>query len=178
MNSWANIGDLVFIVGNNEEIIPAKVIKELIKKPFKDSVLYFQPIEDEKVIPKAKRKCTLAQVGYKGGFVFREKDNALDYLDIVKKEGRFNMSSAINRKARRNQQKMGITDFNQIKAQAAQEAVDKTQSVLISALLLALNSELGIGPKRGEKVIAEMNRLIETTSPETLKAEAERKMLK
>jgi len=178
MNTWANVGDLVFIVGKDDEIIPAKIIKEVIKTPMANTVLYFEPIEDDKVIPKNKRKYTLAQVGYKGGFVFREKDNATDYLDITKEEGVFSMSSALNRKAKRNQEKMGVADFNKIKAEVAQDAINRTQSVLISALLLALNSELGIGPKRGEQVIAEMNRLIETTTPEELKAKAEKKMLR
>lgn len=167
MNSWANIGDLVFVLGrDNNEFIPCKVINEL--GSGKDVQLFFEPIEDndKKKVPKARLKAFLNQVGFNGGFVFKEKQNGLDYLEAVK-TGNFNMGTIISKKARRTQQRIAqesgkpYLDIEKIKEEATIEAVNRVHKSVIAAMLLALNSELHIGPKRGVKVVEEINRLLE-----------------
>lgn len=180
-NVWANEGDLVFIIMDDEEIIPAKIIGIDYKVPIKSSILYFKPIEDERItLPLNKRQCNLAQVGFAGGFVFTRKANAEDYLSLQKEEEGFSMTNVLNRKTRRNQAKYiqnnGIPDIDQIKQEAATQAVVGTHKTIIAALLLAMNSELGIGAKRGEQVIAKMNSLIETSSSDELKKEVSKKL--
>lgn len=181
MNSWANVGDLVFILSRDNEPVPCKVIKEI--GIGKDIQLFFEPIiaEDKNKIPKIRLKAFLSQVGYNGGFVFKEKQNALDYLELIKTNGSFNMSSIIAKKTKRAQEKMQRTqhqliDVNKIKQEAAQEAVDYVHKVVIAAMLLAINSKLGVGAKRGAEITEEINRLIETKDREELLNEAETKM--
>ena len=165
MNKWANVGDLVFVLGRNDEIVPCKIINEI--GTDMNTQLFFETIvdEDKHKVPKNRLKCFLTQAGYTGGFVFKEKQNALDYLETVKQSGSFNMSSIINKKAKRAQEKqLGKThgfDIEKIKQEAATEAITKVEQVLVSAVLLAMNSKLGVGPKRAADVINEMNRLVD-----------------
>lgn len=182
MNSWANIGDLVFVLGRNNEPVPCKVIKEI--GTGKSTQLFFEVIDDRdiKKIPKNRLKACLDQVGYKGGYVFREKQNALDYLEQINTKGSFNVSSAISRKVKRAQQQLlqksgsQVLSIEKIKEIAVQEAVSKTHKVVIGAMLLALNSKLGVGPKRGAEIVDEINRLIETMDSKEILITAERKM--
>lgn len=174
MSNWATVGDLVFIIGNNEEIIPAKIIKEITKTPMKNTMLYFEAIEDDKIIPSDKLRCTLSEVGYAKGFVFKRKENALDYLKVKNGEGKVNMSSIINRKARRNQEKLSAKsgfqhiDVEKIKMQAAELAVERTQKTIIAALLIAMKEVLNVGPTRAERVLNKMNELIDNKTPEEI----------
>ena len=167
MNSWANIGDLVFILSRDNEPLPCKVINEI------GDQLFFEPIvdEDKNKIPKIRLKAFLNQVGYAGGYVFKEKQNALDYLEVIKTKGSFNMASIISKKTKRAQEKLMHTpfqrqnlDIQKIKEEAAQEAVNKVHKTVIAAMLLALNSKLGIGPKRGAEIVDEINKIFEDIS--------------
>lgn len=181
MNSWANIGDLVFILSKDNEPIPCKVINEL--GIGKDTQLFFEPIEDKdkKKIPKTRLKAFLNQVGYAGGYVFREKQNALDYLEVINTKGYFNMSSIISKKTKRAQEKLQksgnqIIDVQKIKDNATKEAVSQVHKTVIAAMLISLNTKLKIGPKRGLEIIEEINNLIENTDKEELIKLAETKM--
>lgn len=164
MNSWANIGDLVFVLSRDNEPIPCKVIKEL--GTGVDAQLFFEPIEDNDKgkIAKNRLKAYINQVGFAGGYVFKKRQNALDYLESIK-NGSFNMGSIITQKARRVQEKMiqnpQPIDVQKIKDEATEKAVMQVHRTVIAAMLISLNSMLGIGPKRGADVVDEINRLIE-----------------
>lgn len=180
MNSWANIGDLVFILGKDNEPVPCKVIKEI--GTGNSTQLFFEVIEDNdrRKVPKKRLKCFITDVGWKGGFVFKEKQNAIDYLDAIS-NGEFNMSSIIAKKTKRVQEKMAKTNpssinIQKIKEDATRDAVNQVHKVVIAAMLLALNTKLKIGPKRGAEIIEEINRLINETPKEELLKSAENKM--
>lgn len=167
MNSWANVGDLVFVLSRDKEPIPCKVIKEI--GTGTSTQLFFETIEDsdKNKIPKKNLKAFLNQVGYAGGYVFKEKQNALDYLEELNTKGSFNMSSMITKKTRRVQEKMiqksrqqQPIDIQKIKDDATAEAVNRVHKVVIASMLLALNSKLHIGPKRGAEIVEEINRII------------------
>lgn len=164
MNSWANIGDLVFVLSRDNEPIPCKVTKEL--GTGADAQLFFEPIEDNDKgkIAKNRLKAYINQVGFAGGYVFKKRQNALDYLESIK-NGSFNMGSIITQKARRVQEKMiqnpQPIDVQKIKDEATEKAVMQVHRTVIAAMLISLNSILGIGPKRGADVVDEINRLIE-----------------
>ena len=164
MNNWANVGDLVFILSRDNEPIPCKVIKEL--GTGVNAQLFFEPIEDSDKgkIAKNRLKAYINQVGFAGGYVFRKKQNALDYLESIK-NGSFNMGSIITQKAKRVQKDIILSsqpiDIQKIKDEATEKAVIQVHKTVIAAMLLALNSMLGIGPKRGTDVVNEINRLIE-----------------
>lgn len=180
MNKWANVGDLVYVLGRDNEVVPCKIIKEI--GTGANTQLFFETItdEDKQKIPKNRLKCFLPQAGYLGGFVFKERQNALDYLDTINQRGGFNMSSIINKKAKRAQEKqLGKThgfDIEKVKHDAATEAITKVEQVLVSAILLAMNSKLGIGPKRAAEVIDEMNRLVDEVGSGNLTQEELNKM--
>lgn len=184
MNTWANVGDLVFILGRNNEPVPCKVINEI--GTGTNTQLFFEVIEDndKPKVPRNKLKAFINQVGYAGGFVFKEKQNALDYLDSLEKNnGKFNMSSVLTNKTKRIQQKAAQkTRFNpantidRIREEVAQNTINQVQKVMISAMLVALNTKLGIGPKRGAEIVDEINRLIEETPRDELVKMAEEKM--
>ena len=181
MNTWANVGDLVFILGRNNEPVPCKVINEI--GTGKSTQLFFEVIDDgdKRKVPKNKLKAFITQVGYAGGFVFKEKQNALDYLDSLEKNnGKFVMSSVITNKTARIQkriQKNSTNRLDQIKEEVAQKTISQVHNVVISAMLVALNTKLGIGPKRGAELIDEINRLIEETPRDELIKMAEEKMI-
>ena len=167
MNSWANVGDLVFVLSRDKEPIPCKVIKEI--GTGTSTQLFFETIEDsdKNKMPKKNLKAFLNQVGYAGGYVFKEKQNALDYLEELNTKGSFNMSSMITKKTRRVQEKMiqksrqqQPIDIQKIKDDATAEAVNRVHKVVIASMLLALNSKLHIGPKRGAEIVEEINRII------------------
>ena len=175
---WAIEGDLVFILGkDNKELIPCKVTKIL--GTGKDTQFFFETIidEDKKKVPKTRLKAFASQVGYTGGFVFKEKQNGLDYLESVRNRGGFSIGSAIAKKAKQNlAKKTQNVDIQKIKTEATQKAVDRVHKIIIAAMLLALNSKLKIGPKRGLEIVNEINNLIENENPDVLLEKAEKKM--
>ena len=165
MNSWANVGDLVFVLGRENEIVPCKVTKKIGTGP--NIQLFFEPIEDKdkRKVPKNRLKCFITQVGWNGGFVFKKRQNAVDYLDAVTNGDNVNIPSMISKKTKRVQQNLikqnSNIDIKKIKDEATQDAVNKVHKIVIAAMLVALNKELGIGPKRGAQVVEEINHLIE-----------------
>ena len=167
MNGWANVGDLIFVLSRDNVPIPCKVIKEIGTGP--NAQLFFEVIDDRDIhkVPKNRLKAFLNQVGYVGGYVFKEKQNALDYLEEIKTKGSFQMSSIITKKTKRVQEKLQksgqyqFVDVRKIKEEVTNEAVNRVHKTVIAAMLIALNTQLGIGPKRGAKVIEEINRLID-----------------
>lgn len=94
------------------------------------------------------------------------------------------MSNVLNRKARREKDKKlrnsGINnvDILQLKKEITEQTIEKTTNrmnkVMISALLIAMNTELGIGPARAEKVIRKMDKLIADNEADELKKQAEK----
>ena len=180
MNSWANVGDIVFVLSRDNEPIPCKVIYEI--GIGMDTQLFFEPIHECNVnkIPKNKLKAFLYQVGYNGGYVFKERQNALDYLDEIKTKGKFNVGSVIgkktNRKLANQNNKTQSINISKIKEEATSNAIEQVRSVVIASMLIALNTQLKIGPKRGAELVKEINRLIEETDKETLIKTAEEKM--
>jgi hypothetical protein len=160
--AWANVGDLVFILDKNNNPVPAKV------KEITDTDYIFEEIIDTIPIPLS--SYPIQKVGYAGGKIFRKKDNAIDYLECVKEEGKFSMSNILNRKAKRNQAKQlgKIKDVNQLKQEITQSSVEKINTCIISAMLLAMNSECKIGSKRAMKVVEKANSLIETLPPDAI----------
>ena len=106
MNSWANVGDLVFVLGRENEIVPCKVIKEIGTGP--STQLFFEPIEDKdkRKVPKNRLKCFITHVGWNGGFVFKKRQNAVDYLDAVTNGDNVNIPSMISKKTKRVQQNL------------------------------------------------------------------------
>lgn len=164
MNSWANVGDLVFILGRDNEIVTCKIINEI--GTGTSTQLFFEPIEDKdkRKIPKNKLKCFITQVGWNGGFVFKKKQNAIDYIDAINHGDSVNVPSMISKKAKRVQRELtqkGGINIQDIKDSITQDTIDRVYKIVIASMLVALNSELGIGPKRGSQVIEEINRLIE-----------------
>ncbi len=184
MNGWANVGDLVFILSRDNVPIPCKIVKEIGTGP--SAQLFFEVIDDKDVykVPKNRLKAYLNQVGYAGGYVFKEKQNALDYLEEIKTKGSFQMSSIITKKTKRAQEKLQksggqhqFIDVQKIKEEATNEAVNRVHKTVIAAMLVALNTKLGIGPKRGAEIVDEINRLLdETSTPEELVNMVETKM--
>lgn len=182
MNGWANIGDLVFVLSRDNEPIPCKVIKEIGIGP--NAQLFFEIIDDRDInkVPKNRLKAYLNQVGYAGGYVFKEKQNALDYLEEVNTKGSFQMSSIITKKTKRVQEKLQRTgqqqfiDVQKIKEEATNEAVNRVHKTVIAAMLIALNTKLGIGPKRGSEIINEINNLLADSTPEELVKKVETKL--
>ena len=71
----------------------------------------------------------------------------------------------ISKKTKRVQQNLikqnNNVNIQKIKDEATQDAVNKVHKIVIAAMLIALNKELGIGPKRGAQVVEEINHLIE-----------------
>ena len=165
MNSWANVGDLVFVLGRENEIVPCKVTKKIGTGP--NIQLFFEPIEDKdkRKVPKNRLKCFITHVGWNGGFVFKKRQNAVDYLDAVMNGDNVNIPSMISKKTKRVQQNLikqnNNVNIQKIKDEATQDAVNKVHKIVIAAMLVALNKELGIGPKRGAQVVEEINHLIE-----------------
>lgn len=94
------------------------------------------------------------------------------------------MSNVLNRKARREKDKKlrnsGINnvDILQLKKEITEQTIKKTtdrmNKVMISALLIAMNTELGIGPARAEKVVRKMDELIANNEANELKKQAEK----
>ena len=175
---WAVVGDLVFVLGkDNTELIPCKVVKIL--GTGKDTQFFFETIvdEDKVKVPKKRLKAFATQVGYSGGFVFRQKQNGIDYLESVRNRGGFSIGSTIAKKAKKNlAKKTQNVDVQKIKNEATQNAINRVHKIIIAAMLIALNSKLGIGPKRGLEIVNEINRLIENEDPNTLLKIAEKKM--
>jgi hypothetical protein len=159
---WANVGDLVFILDKKNNPVPAKI------KEITDTDYIFEEIIDTIPIPLS--SCPIKSVGYAGGKIFKKRDNAIDYLECVKEEGKFNMGNILNRKARRNQaRQLGkIKDVNKLKEEITQESVEKVNTCIISAMLLAMNSECKIGSKRALKIVEKANQLIDTLKPDDI----------
>ena len=94
------------------------------------------------------------------------------------------MSNVLNRKARREKDKKlrnsGVNniDILQLKKEITEQTIEKTtdrmNKVMISALLIAMNTELGIGHSRAEKVVRKMDELIADNEADELKKQAEK----
>lgn len=160
--SWAKVGDLVFILDKNNNPIPAKV------KEITDTDYIFEEIIDTIPIPLS--SYPIRAVGYAGGKIFKKKENATDYLECIKEEGRFNMGNILNRKARRAKAKQlsKIKNVDKLKEEITKESVEKVNTCIISAMLLAMNSECKIGPKRANKIVQKANELIDTLKPDDI----------
>lgn len=90
------------------------------------------------------------------------------------------MSNSLNRKARRKQAKNlgSITDVQKLKQEITNESAKKINNGMISAMLLAMNIECGIGPQRAMKVVAKANELLDMYSVDTINKMAEQKKLR
>lgn len=179
---WAIEGDLVFVLGkDNIELVPCKIVKIL--GTGRSTQFFFEPIVDEDMVKISKKrlKAYATEVGYSGGFVFKEKQNGLDYLESVKNKGGFSIGSTIAKKAKeklnKKTQHMNIQKIkNDAMQSTIQSTINRVHKVIIAAMLIALNSKLKIGPKRGAELVAEINHLIETEDPMNLIKMAEDKM--
>ena len=80
------------------------------------------------------------------------------------------MSNIINRKARRNKARQlgNVKDIERFKQEITKNSVEKVNTCIISAMLLAMNSECKIGSKRAEKVVEKANQIMETLSPDVI----------
>lgn len=90
------------------------------------------------------------------------------------------MSNLLNRKARRKQAKNlgSIKDVERLKQEITNESVKKINNGIVSAMLLAMNMECGIGPQRAVKVIAKANELLDMHSVDVLTKMAQDKKLR
>ena len=81
---------------------------------------------DKGKIAKNRLKAYINQVGFAGGYVFKKRQNALDYLESIK-NGSFNMGSIITQKAKRVQKDIILSsqpiDIQKIKDEATEKAV-------------------------------------------------------
>lgn len=160
-----NVGDLVFLLDKKNNPIPAKIER------IENDIYYFEPIIDDIPIPFTEME--IIKCGYNGGKVFSTKQNAIDYLEVVKKLGKFDLQYMMQLKMKRN--------LKQNMKQPVQEhSDDNTKDIamyVINAMLLAMNSELKIGPTRAAKVVNKTTELMNNYTKEEIFAMAESKML-
>ena len=90
------------------------------------------------------------------------------------------MSNSLNRKARRKQAKNlgSIKDVERLKQEITNESAKKINNGIVSAMLLAMNMECGIGPQRAVKVITKANELLDMHSVDVLTKMAQDKKLR
>jgi hypothetical protein len=90
------------------------------------------------------------------------------------------MSNSLNRKARRKQAKnLGrIKDVERLKQEITNDSVKKINNGIISAMLVAMNIECGIGPQRAAKIVAKANELLDTCSLDIIIKMAEERKLR
>lgn len=90
------------------------------------------------------------------------------------------MSKSLNRQARRQQaKKLGsIKDVEKLKRDIVNDSVKKINNGVVSAMLVAMNIECGIGRKRAAKIVAKANELLDTCSADTIIKMAENKKLR
>lgn len=161
-SNWANVGDLVFILDRNNEPVPCKVIQILGDGTSKSTQFFFETIvdEDKRKIPKNRLKCFMDQVGYTGGFVFKKKENALDYLKLSSEGKQPTVPNMISRKLNRKvNQKVSTLDM--IKQEVEQHTINHVQKTLTAAMLITLKKEFNFGPKRAGMVVDGINNILE-----------------
>lgn len=182
-SNWANVGDLVFILDRDNDPVPCKITKILGDGTSESTQLFFEPIiyNDKKRIPKNRLKCFLNQVGYKGGFAFKKKENALDYLKILEEGNSPTMSNVISKKLDRNFSKQNNSieavkkELETVKHEIERNTVNEVQKVLTAILLITLHEKLKVGPKRASIIVEEINNTLEqigngkTTKEEIIK---------
>lgn len=83
----------------------------------------------------------------------------------------------MNRAQRRAKQKLPVADIQQYYDDQLNKNLEIYTKTMINALVIAMNSELGIGRERGAKVLNEMNVLIENNSLDELNAIAVKRNL-
>ena len=90
------------------------------------------------------------------------------------------MSNSLNRQARRRQAKQlgSIKDVEKLKRDIANDSIKKINNGIISAMLIAMNMECGIGPQRAAKIVAKANELIDTCSVDMIVKMAEDRKLR
>ena len=76
----------------------------------------------------------------------------------------------MNRAQRRAKQKLPVADIQKYYDDQLNKNLEIYTKTMINALVIAMNSELGIGRERGTKVLNEMNVLIENNSLDELNA--------
>jgi hypothetical protein len=76
----------------------------------------------------------------------------------------------MNRAQRRAKQKLPVADIQKYYDNQLNKNLEIYTKTMINALVIAMNSELGIGRERGAKVLNEMNVLIENNSLDELNA--------
>lgn len=83
----------------------------------------------------------------------------------------------MNRAQRRAKQKLPVADIQKYYDDQLNKNLEIYTKTMINALVIAMNSELGIGKERGAKVLNEMNVLIENNSLDELNAIAVKRNL-
>ena len=83
----------------------------------------------------------------------------------------------MNRAQRRAKQKLPVADIQKYYDDQLNKNLEIYTKTMINALVIAMNSELGIGRERGTKVLNEMNVLIENNSLDELNAIAVKRNL-
>jgi hypothetical protein len=83
----------------------------------------------------------------------------------------------MNRAQRRAKQKLPVADIQKYYDDQLNKNLEIYTKTMINALVIAMNSELGIGRERGAKVLNEMNVLIENNSLDELNAIAVKRNL-
>lgn len=76
----------------------------------------------------------------------------------------------MNRAQRRAKQKLPVADIQKYYDDQLNKNLEIYTKTMINALVIAMNSELGIGKERGTRVLNEMNVLIENNSLDELNA--------
>lgn len=76
----------------------------------------------------------------------------------------------MNRAQRRAKQKLPVADIQKYYDDQLNKNLEIYTKTMINALVIAMNSELGIGRERGTRVLNEMNVLIENNSLDELNA--------
>ena len=90
------------------------------------------------------------------------------------------MSKSLNRQARRRQAKQlgNVHNVEKLKQDITNETAKKINNGIVSAMLLAMNMECGIGPQRASKIVAKANQLLDTNSLDVIIQMAKDKKLR
>ena len=90
------------------------------------------------------------------------------------------MSNSLNRRARRKQAiHLGCAkDVEKLKRDITNNSVKKINNGIISAMLVAMNMECGIGPQRAAKVVGKANELLDSYSVDIIIKMAEDRKLR
>ena len=159
-NRWGTIGELVFILESDGDVIPGQIID--IKMIDNEEYYIYRSLNDEKL---EHDKCETRLAGFKGGKIFKNYNNAKEYYRQMKTDGNFNMSYALMHNLKRN---VSVSPYKQATSRRIYEQTTSIenynylQSIIIAAMLLAFDKAIGLRPSYAQTIIDKYSEIIST----------------